>query len=254
MSPSTPRSWVVRPRPTPGAALRLFCFPHAGVGASTYRAWATELGASIEVCAVQPPGRESRMMETPFRDAGALVAALVPALLPFLDRPFVFFGHSLGSLIAFESCRALRRQGGPLPARLLVSGRRAPHLRVRDKALHAMPQEELIAELRSYNGTPDDLLANTELMDLMLPVIRADFAIHETYAHLAEAPLPMPIAAFGGIDDPNVAREHLAAWEEHTTSTFSRCMFPGDHFYHLRDRAPLIAQVGAAVAPLLARI
>jgi medium-chain acyl-[acyl-carrier-protein] hydrolase len=253
MPAAEPLVWIVRAKPRPAARLRLFCFPYAGVGASAYRPWATALDPAIELCAVQPPGREERIGTPPFSRLDPLLDALAPAVQPLLDRPFVFFGHSLGALVGFELARRLRRLGAPEPRHLFVSGRRAPQLPIREEVLHTLPDAALKEELRRFNGTPDAALQHEELMALVLPVLRADLAIHETYVHRVEPPLGMPISAFGGEGDPEVPEANLAAWKEQTTKAFRLRLLPGDHFYLQAGRAPLLAAITEDLAPLLGR-
>jgi len=225
--------------------MRLFCFPHAGVGASVYRPWPADFGPTVEVFGIQPPGREGRFTEPPFTRLGPLLDALFPAILPFLDRPFAFFGHSLGTLVSFELCRRLREAGHPLPLHLFVSGRRAAQWPLREECFHTLPDAALIEELRRYNGTPPEALAHAELMELMLPVLRADFAVHETYAYVDAPPLDLPISAFGGVSDETVPEERLAAWRHQTTRTFRCRMLPGDHFFVNGSRQAITRAIAA---------
>lgn len=246
-------SFLVHFKPNPGARARLFCFPYAGAGASVYRPWVAAFAPSIEIIGVQLPGRESRFTEPPFDRMGPLLEALLPAILaaisPGLDpssahppaRPFAFFGHSLGALVAFELCRRLRAAGAKLPAHLFVSGRSAPQIALDEEPLHALPDKDLIAGLVRYNGTPAAVLADEELMELVLPAVRADFAIHETYAYASERPLDLPLTAFGGTADDTVTEAHLEAWRPQTSRGFRRQMFPGDHFY-LNDAQEALAR------------
>jgi medium-chain acyl-[acyl-carrier-protein] hydrolase len=240
--------WILRLRPESAAPLRLFCFPFAGVGPSVYRAWPAELGPGVDVCGVAPPGREGRFVEPAFTRLEPLIDALYPAILPFLDRPFAFFGHSLGSLVSFELTRRLRREKQPLPAHLFVSGRRAPQLPIREERYHLLGDEELTATLRTYNGTPGAALEHAELMELMLPILRADFAVHETYEHVVEAPLEVPISAFGGVGDPTVPAERLEAWTAQTTKAFQLRLLPGDHFYLNAGRSDVIRAMASDLA------
>jgi medium-chain acyl-[acyl-carrier-protein] hydrolase len=223
--------WVSRPRARPQARLRLFCFPYAGGGALIYRPWASSLPPEIEVRAIQLPGRETRLAEPPFTRLAPLLAALTQALEPHLNAPFAFFGHSLGALICFELARNLRRLGLPGPAHLCVSGRVAPQLPLRRPPIHTLPDPEFIEQLRRLNGTPDEVMRNKELRALILPLLRADFALHETYSYTPEPPLECPISAFGGQDDDRAPQEYLAAWQLQTRSGWALQMFPGDHFY-----------------------
>jgi surfactin synthase thioesterase subunit len=223
--------WIKRSGQEPQTGFRLFCFPYAGGGASIFRTWPQRLPPDIEVCAIQLPGREDRFLETPFDKLSSLIEALVGVLDPYLDFPFAFFGHSFGSLIAFELTRRLRRQKAPCPLQLFVSGSRAPQIPDPDPPMHQLPDAEFIEELRRFNGTPKTALENSELMELFLPLLRSDIHLGETYVYSTEAPLDCPITAFGGLEDEEVSREELAGWSEQTRSRFRMHMFPGDHFY-----------------------
>lgn len=235
-------AWVVAPRPSRHAALRLFCFPYAGGAAAIFAPWARALPDTIEVCAVQLPGRADRMGEPPFTAMAPLVRELAAAIEPHLDRPFAFFGHSMGALVCFELARALRRLGGPEPACLIVSGHRAPHLTEQRPPIHDRPAHELLDELRRLNGTPPELLEHEELMQLLLPLLRADFAVCETYAYADAPPLTCPILALGGLEDRDVGRPELEAWGAQTTTGCSVRLFPGDHFF-LNGARHLLLQV-----------
>jgi len=236
-------SWVTCRKPSPQARLRLFCFPYAGGGVSIFRAWSDGLPADVEVCPVQLPGRETRLMEPPFTRLSPLVQTLAEALFPLLDKPFAFFGHSLGALVSFELARQLRRQHGDgvQPVRLFISADRAPQIPNRDPPVYDLPEGEFLAELRRLKGTPRELLQDEEVMQIMLPLLRADFAVYETYGYLTEPPLNCPISAFGGLQDHRVSRGDLEAWREQTSVSFSLRMFPGDHFF-LNTTQPVLLQ------------
>ena len=229
MTAKTP--WLACPRPNPQARLRLFCFPYAGAGASVFYPWSSQLPGDIELWAVQPPGRENRLREALLTRLSPLVQTLAPILNPYLDRPFVLFGHSVGALVSFALARELRRQNYPLPKHLFVSGRRAPQTPALRPPIHQLPDAAFVAELRRYNGTPEVILQNRELLELFLPILRADLAISETYSYVPEAPLNFPISAFGGLEDEGVSRDRLAAWEEQSDRGFTLQMFPGGHFF-----------------------
>ncbi len=224
-------SWIACRKPNPQARLRLFCFPYAGAGTSIYRTWPAGLPADVEVCPVQFPGRGTRLMETPFAQLWPAVQALAQALAPLLDKPFAFFGHSLGALVGFELARQLRRESGVQPVRLFVSADRAPQIPHRGRPIHALPEGEFLDELRRLNGIPPKVLEDVELMQIMIPVLRADFAVYETYVYSTEPPLNCPISTFGGLQDDRVSRGDLEAWRDQTNLSFSLRMFPGDHFF-----------------------
>ena len=227
--------------PNHNARLRLFCFPYAGGGASIYRTWASGLPVDIEVCAIQLPGREARGQEQPFTRLAEMVQAIASGITPWLDKPYAFFGHSMGSHLAFELARDLRRQGDPGPRHLFVSGRHAPQMADPDPPIHHLPTPEFIDELRRLHGTPEEVLQHAELMELLMPILRADFAACETYEYAPEPPLNCPITAFGGLEDASADRDTMLAWREQTSSAFSVQVFPGDHFF-LHSARPLLLQ------------
>jgi surfactin synthase thioesterase subunit len=252
-------AWLKVFKPRPGAALRLFCFPYAGGGASVYRLWPDELPDWVEVCAVQLPGRESRWREEPFRRMDALADSATAALTPMLDRPFAFFGHSMGGALAFEVTRRLvaapngdRGDGARrVPLHLFVSGRPAPGALDDKESIHELPRDEFIEAIRGYSGTPEEVLQNRELMELVEPLLRADFAVSETYRPASERePLEVPVTALGGVGDEDVSEEQLEAWRDETRGPFHKQMFDGGHFF-LTERA---AEVLAVVRRELTRL
>lgn len=245
--------WLNCPSPNPRAALRLFCFPYAGGNSSIYRSWAEYLPLTAEVCAVLLPGREARLLERPYTCLPPLVRSLAEALLPRLDKPFAFFGHSMGALISFELIRELRRKHGLAPAHLFVSGRRAPQIENNDPLTYNLPEGAFIEEIGRFNGTPQEALEHPELMQALLPALRADFAVCQTYAYTEEPPLECPISVFGGLQDHDAPREYLEAWREQTTASYSLRMFPGDHFF-LRKFQPLLLSLLAQQLRQLARM
>ena len=228
--PST--DWAVCLKPAPRATLRLICFPHAGGGAAVFQPWAAPLGPELEVWAVRAPGRESRFHEAPLNTFDELQAAAVAGLQPVLDVPFAFFGHSLGGLLAFEVARARQRLGARPPAALIVAGTRAPDLPRAEPPISQLPDDNFIAALSSrYQGIPPAVLANRELLELCLPVLRADLRAVETYRCPPDRPLACPLIALGGVHDPLVTAHELAAWSRHTTAAFVQRRVPGDHFF-----------------------
>ena len=246
--------WIAYRKPNPRARLRLFCFPYAGGGASIYRTWSDELPPEVEVCPVQLPGRESRLIEPSFTRFAPLLQAMNPFVQPYLDMPFAFFGHSMGAMIGFEFARYLRQRERLGPAHLFVSGCRAPQRFDFDSPIHDLPEPKFIEELRLLEGTPDKVLQHPELMELLIPVLRADFEMVETYSYTPEAPLDCPISAFGGLQDDEVSREDIEAWQQQTRSAFVARMFPGGHFFLHSNRAILLRMLAEDLLRLVSRL
>ena len=180
---------------------------------------------------MQLPGREARLMEPAFSSVFPLVDALAPAMVPFLDKPFALFGHSMGALVIFELARKLRRERRLLPECLFPSARVAPGFPLKGRPVSNLPEDELVQELIQFNGTEQGVLQDKELLSLILPTLRADFAVHEGHKYSEEPPLQCPIVAFGGLQDPETEEEGLDAWRAHTSNSFAKRMFAGDHFF-----------------------
>jgi medium-chain acyl-[acyl-carrier-protein] hydrolase len=233
--------WVLSLRASDAIERRVFCFPYAGGGASIYRRWAASAHEGVEFCAIQLPGHEDRLSERPLSHVSDLIPLLLEQLAPQLDRPFAFFGHSMGAVIAFELARALHARGGALPVHLFLSGRRAPHLPDKRRPIHDLTQAEFELELRRLDGTPREVLQDPEVMELMMPVLRADFAICDTHVYTGGPPLDVPITAFGGTDDPETDPEALEAWRAYTRAFCGVKMFPGNHFF-LHEHANALAR------------
>lgn len=223
--------WLVCSRPRTTPRLRLVCFPHAGGGASAFSRWGDMLKDEIEVWAVQMPGREVRLGERPLSRMQDAVAAIVEEISRCVAPPFALFGHSLGALTAFEVARDLRRRRLPEPCHLFASGARAPHLPDPDPPIHHLPDEEFLEQLcERYEGVPQDVLDDEELLQIVMVPLRADFEISETYRYETEPPLACSLTALGGEDDL-VRREELEGWREQTQSGFQTAMYPGGHFF-----------------------
>ncbi|MGB8509762.1 MAG: thioesterase II family protein [Pyrinomonadaceae bacterium] len=246
--------WLVISRPNPGAALRLFCFPYAGGSTQIYRTWTNALPSTVEMCAVELPGRGRRLREQNHHDLMTLVAEAFKVLSPYMNKPFAFFGHSMGALMSFELARLLRREGRPAPARIFVSARRAPQIPDIEPPTYNLPEDEFIAELRRLNGTPQEVLEHNELLQLMLPILRADFSVCQTYGYVPEPPLDVGITAYGGVEDKDVSREQLEAWGQQTGSDFNLRMMPGDHFFIHSSQAQLLQSLSQELHGLVRNI
>lgn len=250
MLQSTPNRWLVGGRGDSAATIRLFAFSYAGGGASVFRQWNRLLPPHIDTYAVQLPGRETRFTDprlTRFTDA---VEAIADALRPSFDRPFAFFGHSLGGSLAFETARHLRRLNAPVPMHLFVSGCSAPQIKERKEEYSKLSNNEFLQVVQKYGGIPNEVLQHTELLELMLPVLRADFSLFESYHYVEEAALDFPITAFGGLEDGETPQENLAAWKTQTVKAFRLRMFQGGHFYLQAAQSQLLDEIARDLARL----
>ena len=231
-TPARTRSrWLVRSGEKPKANIRLFCFPYAGGSTNIYRSWQGLLPETIDVAPVLLPGRGECLSEAPFVRLSEIVEVAAHELAPYFEEPFAFFGHSMGALIGQELTRWLRRNNRMMPAHLFVSARRAPQMPELIEPTYDLPEPEFIERLRQLNGTPQEVLGHPELMQLMIPLLRADFAVCETYRHKPEPPLDCPITVFGGVGDVEVPAAHLSPWRELTSAAYQLHLFPGDHFF-----------------------
>lgn len=222
---------------------RLIGFHHAGGSASLFRLWSPSLPSWVEVVGVQLPGREDRAREAPFRSAVEVVEELAWQIAPLLDLPVYLFGHSMGAMIAFELTRALRRASRPVPAHLFVSGRGAAHLPGLSPGLSVLPREQFIEAVRRFGGTPAEVFAHSDLMDLVLPVLRTDFELHESYRYRHERPLDIPMTAFSGVNDAVAPAATVEQWSAHTTEAFRSCLLPSGHFFVNSERPALLREI-----------
>ena len=234
--------WFVCPRQKPEAKTRLFLFPYAGGGPTVFTKWCEDLPSTIEGIVVHYPGRGSRFNEPAVKEMPRMVHELAQNIQPLLDKPFAFFGHSMGGMVAFELARQLRRGLLQPPEQLFISACGAPHLPDPNPIIHDLPDGEFLKELNQLNGIPAEL-QNPEAMGLLLPIVRADFQLIETYAHRSDEPFDFPISAFGAVDDPRVNRERFEAWSIHTKAKFESHFFPGDHFFINEARERILNHV-----------
>jgi medium-chain acyl-[acyl-carrier-protein] hydrolase len=228
---SNPNPWYVCSHVNPGAETRLFLFPYAGGGPSVFGKWLGKLPAYVEGYIAHYPGRGSRHQEPPINRLPILVEGLYQAIQPLLDKPFAFFGHSLGALVGFELTRQLCRNNLPQPTILFVSANAAPHLPDPHQPIHKLGDEEFLLALQKLDGIPSELINQSDIMELFLPVLRADFEAIESYDYLPGEPLNIPIMVFGGLADPRLSRKYLEGWALHTNAGFKLEYLPGDHFF-----------------------
>jgi medium-chain acyl-[acyl-carrier-protein] hydrolase len=238
--------WIIRPRKRPKARFRLYCFPHSGVGSSAFRGWPDELtvDADVEVCLVQLPGREGRLRESLSTSIATLVPALVENMSPLLDRPFAFYGHSLGATIAFETALNIRRNFHMEPIQMFVGASPAPQLPWGHSPLRSLPEDVFLSEMRQrYGALPQEILSDEEMRALALEILRADFTMIETYVYSPQAPLDCNVTVFGGLQDQMVTPQALQAWRHQTSGRFRIQMLDGDHLFLRSCRAELLKSI-----------
>ena len=236
--------WLLPVKSSCEESARLLCFPYAGAGASLFHAWFEDFNDfPVKIHAVQIPGRENRFREPPFTSMRALIESLTVALEPLLDRDYCLFGHSLGGLIGFELAREFRRRRLPMPKQLFISATAPPHSQFNGEAYHLLPDAQFLAALRqNWRGFSDEIVANAALMRVILPSLRADVTLCETYRYVAEAPLDVPFHVFAGEKDP-LGHGRLADWKRFTATEFTLETVPGDHFFIHSSRDELITRI-----------
>jgi medium-chain acyl-[acyl-carrier-protein] hydrolase len=245
-------SWISLPKKNANSAVRLFCFHHAGSGGASFRDWPKLLPSSIEVATIHLPGREGRFGEPCFRRMTDLVSALVPEITPYLDRPFATFGHSMGSLVSYDLVRELRARGLPQPLYFFASGRKAPGIAKPGSHFHELPDELFLRAISMrYLGVPEAIRKDKKLMEIFVPILKADIEVIETYEYTPQTPFNFPVSAFGGKQDVELGEEGLSGWSAITNDTFKKQMFEGDHFYlfgNEASRASLLQSIAEDLA------
>ena len=244
----TSEAWVLRQPARPRASMRLLCIPHAGGNAWMFRQWACRMPEEIEVCGVQLPGHVGRFNEAPSTHFATLLARLGDGLRPEMEMPVALFGHSLGALLAFELARQMRQRSGAEPLHLFVSGHNAPHVPDDLEDVAGLDDDALVARLRDLGCTPEAVLQDRETMQLMLPILRADFAVYSSYAYRDGQPLGCPITVFHGLADPQTNRAGIEGWRRHTTGPCRVQPFPGDHFFAVAQEAIVVQTIRLQIA------
>ncbi|HEX2866913.1 MAG TPA: alpha/beta fold hydrolase [Ignavibacteriales bacterium] len=231
-----------------GADKRLICFPYAGGSSHIFRRWQEALEKHVNVVALELPGRGRRYTERLCHSLPELIKDLMDSILPYLDKPYYFFGHSMGALIAFEMTVALRRNFLPEPEHIFVSAHPAPNMHKREPLMYKLPEDEFIKRLKDMKGMPEEVLKNSELMEIMLPILRADFSVSETYIYKPVPKTDCPITVFGGLADEGISLEELEGWAEMTNSSFELNLLPGDHFYITKSEPMLLKILSGKLA------
>jgi medium-chain acyl-[acyl-carrier-protein] hydrolase len=234
--------WIAYARPNPAARVRLFLFPHAGGSAIMYRSWGEVLAPYAETFPIELPGRGRRQREPAFRRVAPLMEALCAALSPYLDKPYALFGHSLGARLAYEFASCLAERAAPAACHLFVAASHAPFAR-RRRTSYDLPDWDFRAELRFIAGSAPEAQVSPGLLEALLPLLRADFELNDTYERGQFSPLGMPIDAYGGQSDPGVKYDDLVEWRSLTTRRFRVRLIPGDHFFFHQSRDALLRRI-----------
>lgn len=234
-------------KPNPNAKCRLFCFHHSGGSASAYFKWIAHISSDVELIATQFPGREDRFSEPLVYKFEDIISSLNEEFNLYKDKPFFVFGHSLGALVGFEFINAIKKCYSVDPCCLIVSAARAPHLTYKRPPLSQLSDNLLVEKLKTYDGINDDILSNTDLLNLFLPIIRSDFQLLEGYHYDRSEPLQCNLLAFSGADDRSVSQEEISSWSTYTRGDFHHLSFAGRHFFlksHEKTILQILNQIG----------
>lgn len=238
-----------RPFPNPNAIIRLFCFPYAGGGCTAFFNWPKHIDQHIEIVCISLPGRDRRFKEEPFRRVHQIVAELKTNFYTMLNKPYAFFGHSLGTRIGFELAKQLRDMGAPEPLHLFMSACCAPHLQDLNSFIYNLPDHEFIKGIKKYDGIPEMILNDSKLLDFFLPVLKADMEAFATYKHTQSSPFSFPISVFGGVSDKITTLSDLEAWCGYTDKAFELYMFKGGHFFINDYQQELLGIISSQLSP-----
>ena len=237
--------------PSREARLRLFCLPFAGGGASFYRDWGKDLPAGVDVCPIQLPGRETRLREPPHQRIEPLLEEVLTALRPWTGLPYALFGHSMGALIVFELARKL---SGTPPVHVYVSGNTAPQLEIPSSLRHDLTDQEFMDVLLRMEGMNPEILASPELMQMLIPRMRADCEANDYYRYYDAPPLACPLSVYDAADDPQTTPDSVEAWSENTTAEFASHRLEGGHFFLQSQRAAFMARFAGELQADLDRL
>lgn len=240
--------WIRRCHPSRSSSARLVCFPHAGGSASFFSPTSAHFGPDIDVVALQYPGRQDRRQEPLIDTIGELSDRIAAELLELTAKPTVFFGHSMGAVLAFETAWRLKQTAIVSPRALVVSGRRAPVTR-RDERVHERDDDGIVAELKLLGGTELGLL-DDELLRMTLPAIRGDYRAIETYTCPPGRTVECAITVLTGASDPRTTMEEAEAWRAHTTGAFHHVVLPGGHFFLIDQQDTVNATIARELAAI----
>jgi len=232
-APGEDNAWIKITRENPQAKMRMFTFHYAGGARSMYRDWWKDLPHELEILSVQLPGREDRLNETPYRSFFPMIQSLSQSFKPYLDKPYIFFGHCMGGLTSFEVARQLRRTGLRLPEHMFISSFIGPHIPrpERKSIIFNIPEGMVDDFFVELGGTPQEVLDNLGLMTLARVVMDADLDLLRSYEYIEETPLDIPISTFGAVQDKLVIVEEIEEWRKQTSQNWDLTLYPGNHFY-----------------------
>jgi medium-chain acyl-[acyl-carrier-protein] hydrolase len=247
-------TWLFSFEAQANAGARLFCFPHSGGGATAFRDWSASLRPAVDLVAVEPPGRGTRLREPCRSDLAGMAREIAAEIASLAGLPFAFFGHSVGTLIAFEVTRELRRLGRALPSMMIVSAGRAPNAPARPFLRPGISDDEIVRMVVDMGGVPQELEHADDLLQLWVPALRADLELLDGYVYTEEDPLPVPIVLFAGMLDEVVEFEAMEPWADLTSAGTSLAMFPGDHFYLAKEsKQQVLASLARHLSSLRAK-
>ena len=227
-------------------AYQLFCFPFAGGSASIFHGWGDLLAPAIAVWTALPRGRGMRFMERPESSIDAMIEDYLPELRRHIDSdlPFAFYGHSLGGLLAFALTLRLEQEGLPAPKRLFIGACPPPSLGLLHPAIHHLPDTDFVNAIQlRYAGIPAAVLQEPELLELLLPSLRGDYAAHETFNRNELRRVSCPLTIFAGLNDSEYSVDHMSSWSLHTAATCRINPVPGDHFFLTTDLHLVLTQM-----------
>jgi medium-chain acyl-[acyl-carrier-protein] hydrolase len=247
-------TWLFSFEVQAAAEARVFCFPHSGGGAAAFRDWSASLRPTVDLVAVELPGRGTRLQEPCRTDLTGMVREIAEEIASLAELPFAFFGHSVGTLIAFEVARELRRLGRALPSMMIMSAGRAPNAPTRPFLRPGISDDEIVRMIVKMGGVPRQLQQADDLLRLWIPALRADLELLDGYVYIQEDPLPVPIVLFAAMLDDVVEFEAMEPWAELTSAGTSLAMFPGDHFYLAKEaKQQVLASLARYLSSLRAK-
>lgn len=230
----TTNNWFYVPYPLKDKKIKVFCFPHAGGNAYFFRDWGVKFAPSAEIIGINFPGRSTHFYAAPINEMGKLVCELIKVLIPLISdgSPYIFLGHSLGALVAYETALKIRMLSLPMPKQLILSSYKAPHIRYTDELISNLSNIEIANNLsKKYGYFDQEIINNEALLKFVMVALRADIMIHESYNYKASSPLDIPFYIYGGSEDYHISSESLREWKRHTLSLFSLHEIEGNHFF-----------------------